>query len=105
MVIEGAYGQLKGRWRILMRKAESSHEEVQVYTLACMVLYNFCLEKGDTIPRKLDPSIDHNTNERRDRKELQEILHIGLSRKRPFEFKGDFHANKIRAALASKFWA
>ena len=105
MVIEGAYGQLKGRWRILMRKSESSHEEVKVYTLACMVLHNVCLEKGDTIPRKLDPSIDRHTNEKRDRKELQEILHIGLSRKRPFEFKGDSHANKIRAALTSKFWA
>ncbi len=70
-----------------------------------MVLHNVCLEKGDTIPRKLDPSIDHQTNEKRDRKKLQEMLHIGLSRKNPFESRGDSQANKIREALAAKFWA
>ena len=51
MVVEGAYGQLKGRWRILMRKSESAHTEVENYTLACMVLHNICLEMGDTIPK------------------------------------------------------
>ena len=29
MVTEGAYGQLKGRWRVLLRKCESSAEEVK----------------------------------------------------------------------------
>lgn len=28
MVIEGCYGQLKGRWRVFLRKCESSKEEV-----------------------------------------------------------------------------
>ena len=69
------------------------------------MLHNVCLERGDTISRKLGPSIDRHTSEKSDRKELQEILHISLSRKRPFEFKGDSQANKIRAALKSKFWA
>ena len=69
-----------------------------------MVLHNICLEKGDTIPKKLDPCIDHQTNEKRNRKELQEVLDIGLSWRRPFEFQGDSQANTIRAAITSKFW-
>ena len=39
MVIEGAYGQLKGRWRVLLRKNESDKEHVSTATLACMVSY------------------------------------------------------------------
>lgn len=34
MVTEGAYGQLKGRWRVLMRKCESPPETVCMTTLA-----------------------------------------------------------------------
>lgn len=34
MVTEGCYGQLKGRWRVLLRKCESSKEEVQMASLA-----------------------------------------------------------------------
>ena len=102
MAIEGAYGQLKGRWRILMRKSERSPEEVKVYTLACMVLHTICLENGDTIPKQLDPRTNHYTNEKRDHRELQEILHIGLSQRRPFDHQGNSPAAKIRAALATK---
>ena len=54
MVTEGAYGQLKGRWRILLRKCENSPEYLKTMTLACMVLHNICLDLGDTISRKLD---------------------------------------------------
>ena len=102
MVIEGAYGQLKGRWRILMRKSESHHQEVKMFTLACMVLHNVYLEMGDTIPSKLDLSIDPTTNQTRDRQMIREILHIGVSRK-TFEI-GGCQANKIRNTLANKFW-
>ena len=44
MVTEGCYGQMKGRWRITLRKNESSKEEVKTTTLACMVLYNICID-------------------------------------------------------------
>ena len=43
MVSEGAFGQLKRRWRILLRKNESTPEEVTIITLACMVLHNVCI--------------------------------------------------------------
>ena len=41
MVSEGAYGQLKGRWRVLLRKSESSRDVVRMMTLACMVLITY----------------------------------------------------------------
>lgn len=102
MVVEGAYGQLKGRWRILMRKSESHHEEVKFYTLACMVLHNICLEFGDTIPSKLDLSIDPETNEKRDRQKIREMLKIGISPKTLTA--GSTEANHIRKALTDKLW-
>ena len=52
MVIDGAFGQLKGRWRAIFRTNESSPAEVKMATLACMVLHNICIEKEDTIPKK-----------------------------------------------------
>ena len=33
MVTQGAYGQLKGRWRILLRKCESSAENVRTFAI------------------------------------------------------------------------
>lgn len=54
MVTEECYGQLKGRWRILLRKCEISTEEVRAATLACMVLHNVCIERLKTISKKLN---------------------------------------------------
>ena len=58
MVTEGAYGQLKGRWRVLLRKNESSQDNARITTLASMVLHNTCIAKGDAISKKLDLSLD-----------------------------------------------
>ena len=67
MVTEGAYGQLKGRWRVLHRRCESSPENVTLTALACIVLHNVCIDRGDAISRKLDLTIDPDTAARRDR--------------------------------------
>ena len=75
MVTECAYGQLNGRWRILMRKCESLPEEVKMITLACMLLHNICISKGDVLPRTLDVTIDPNTNQKRESSEIRDILH------------------------------
>ena len=74
MVTEGAYGQLKGRWRILLRKCENSPEYLKTMTLACMVLHNICLDLGDTISCKLDVTLDPTTGERRDRDTIRALL-------------------------------
>ncbi|XP_015770172.1 PREDICTED: uncharacterized protein LOC107348634 [Acropora digitifera] len=43
-VTEGCYGQMKGRWRVTLRRNESSKEEVKTTTQACRVLYNICID-------------------------------------------------------------
>ena len=72
MVVE-TYGQFKGRWRFL-RKSESNHYEVKMATLACMVLHNVCLQQGNTLPTKLDLSIDPLTNGKRNRAAIRDVL-------------------------------
>ena len=51
MVTEGAYGQLKGRWRVLLRKCDSRPDEVKIVTLSCMILHNICISQGDVMPK------------------------------------------------------
>ena len=101
MVTECAYGQLKGRWRILMRKCESLPEEVKMITLACMVLHNICIAKGDVLPRTLDVTIDPNTNQKRESSEIRDILHMmDPSKPRNYEKR----ACRIHDTLANRFW-
>lgn len=102
MVIECAYGQLKGRWRVLLRKSESTHFEVKMATLACMVLHNVCLEKGDTIPSKLDLTCDPSTSGRRDRDTIRDILLMKSSPTSPD--LGCKEANSVRLAITRKLW-
>ena len=102
MAIEGAFGQLKGRWRILLRKCESGQQEVKMLTLACVVLHNVCLEMGDTIPRKLDLSIDPSAKETRDRNQIKEILHLGIS-KRTFEMGKEVGLTKSETVSPKSF--
>ena len=101
MVTEECYGQLKGRWRILLRKCEGSKEEVRVATLACMVLHNLCIDRGDTISKKLNFTVDPVTNQRRDRQQICELLQMTSCEK----IRDSSHqANVIRDALAAKLF-
>ena len=47
MVTEGAFGKLKGRWRVLYKKCESTTDTMKAKALACVVLHNICIRKGD----------------------------------------------------------
>ena len=76
MVTEGAYGQLKGRWRILLRKCENSPEYLKMMTLECMALHNICLDLGDTISRKLDLTVHPTAGERKDRDGIRALLRM-----------------------------
>ena len=40
---EGAFGQFKGRWRVLLRGSECSQENTKKAALACVVLHNICI--------------------------------------------------------------
>ena len=101
MVTEGAYGQLKGRWRALLRKSESSAAEVKKAALACMVLHNICIDKGESLSKKLDLSHDPNSNERRDRTTIRNLLEMRSCNKIN---DSSSQANKIRDTLCAKLW-
>ena len=101
MVTEGAYGQLKGRWRVLLRKIESNKDLVRTVTLACMVLQNICIERGDSISRKLDLSVDPTTQEKRDREEIRKLLQ--MTDCRSSKDTSD-EAVKVRDVLCEKLW-
>ncbi len=96
MVTEGAYGQLKGCWRILHRKCESSAKEVKIITLACVILHNICLSQNDQLPRYWDITTDLKTNG-----EIREMLDMTKAKKVKDSEKETI---KIRNALADRFW-
>ena len=73
MVTEGAFGKLKGRWKVLSKKCESNPQR---FGLASIVLHNICIEMGDIIPRSIDQVIDPSSNKRRPRNELREVLQM-----------------------------
>lgn len=102
MVTEECYGQLKGRWRILLRKCESRTDVVRASTLACMVLHNICIERGETISKKLNLTVNPITNQRRDRQQIQELLQMTSCGK----IRDSSHqANVIHDANAEKLFA
>ena len=74
MTTEGAYGKLKGRWRVLYRKCESQPDNVKTMTLSCIVLHNICIDRNDTALRTWDLSKDLASNKRRPMEEVRELL-------------------------------
>ena len=58
-VIERAFGLLKKRWRLLLKKIEQSHTSVPRSVTAACVLHNFCVMQGDSFDDDNDrPSLD-----------------------------------------------
>lgn len=103
MVTESAYGMLKGRWRVLFRKYECAPEDLKLVVLACMVLHNICMDRGETLPRKFDPTIDPASGERRDREVIRELLM--MTQCRPLRgSQRNSSAERIRQALIQKLW-
>lgn len=43
ILVERAFGLLKGRWRILLHQQEGHLGNIQAVVIACCVLHNFCL--------------------------------------------------------------
>ena len=76
MVTECAFGQLKGRWRVLYRKCEASQESLKINILACIVLHNISIEKGDLVTEKVDFTYDSVANRKRSSEELRVILNM-----------------------------
>ena len=47
MVIENAFGQLKGHWRCLLKRVVFKLENVPAVVATCAVLHNVCEMYGD----------------------------------------------------------
>ena len=102
MVVEGFFGQLKGRFRVLLRKCDSSTSTVRVMALAAIVVHNICIELQDVIIRQWDPSIDPVTNQIRPRDEVRRVLLMRKCRRVP---DTSTQAEKVCDALAQKFYS
>ena len=96
-----AYGKLKGRWRVLLRKCVSPPEKVRTVALTCIVLHNICIKREDTLSNQLDLTIDPETNERRPREVIREILNMRNCQKVPDNSR---QAARIRDALTQMLW-
>lgn len=46
-VVERAFGMLKGRWRIALKKVEQKTSTLKKTVIAACVLHNICIERGD----------------------------------------------------------
>ena len=103
IIMEGAFGELKGRFGVLFRKCESKRETVKILGLACFVQHNLCIDKEDIIPRKIDLSDDDVTNKRRDRAELRDMLNLTNLRLKNYD-TGRGEGVKLREAITKAFW-
>ncbi len=83
-----------------MRKSESNVHEMKIATLACLVLHNVCMDCGDTIPSKLDLTMDPTISQIRDRATIRDLLLMNSSR-RVFD-ANENKATKVRRALEVK---
>ena len=101
MVIEEAYGQLKGRWCILYRKCESSPDNVKIHTLACIVLHNICIDRRHISEAVGFIKTSTNKYKKRHREEVRDLLCMRNCRRIA---DSNSQACKIREALKQKFW-
>ena len=58
MVIECAFGRLKGRWRKLQKKVDIDVGNVPLIVSACCILHNFCETQRETFHDAWLPSPD-----------------------------------------------
>lgn len=47
IVVELAFGQLKGRWRCLLKENDCNIDHLKIQVLACCILHNFCNVEED----------------------------------------------------------
>ena len=56
VVVERAFGMLKGRWRCLLVTLDESVDKIPLSIIACCILHNICIEVRDDVD--VDPEDD-----------------------------------------------
>ena len=98
MVVEGAFGQLKGCWRILQRKNE---RDIATASLVCIILHSVCIEMDDDCPTAWNIAYDVNKTQKRPRSDVCDLLDMTKCRKSPDD---SGKVQKVRDHLKSKLW-
>ena len=61
MVVENAFGHLKGRWRCLLKQNKAYFEKVNSVVAACCTLHNICETFHDDFDADLSENVDRST--------------------------------------------
>ena len=73
-VVERAFGMLKGRWRLLLKKVEQQTRTLRKTVLAACVLHNICVDCGDSDSDDNDSEDDYEGPLREGGAEVREAL-------------------------------
>lgn len=57
MVVENAFGRLKGRWRCLIKRNDSDVELVKSMVVTCCALHNLCESHGEDYQDEWDAPV------------------------------------------------
>ena len=76
MVTEGAYGKQKGHCFHIFFIIHAKVETVKATTLACVVLHNVCIAKGDVNLHHWNMKYEVETNQRRSTEVVRELLQM-----------------------------
>ena len=63
IVSEHAFGLLKGRWRALLKRLDEDHCRIPNTIIACCVLHNICIIRGDEFEGDADDSSDDDDDD------------------------------------------
>lgn len=83
MIIERAFGQLKGRWRILLKEVNCTDlERITKIIHACCILHNICIDKGDLLPSEDEMEDDNSEGDDEESEDDEEAFIANEGRER-----------------------
>ena len=77
---------------------------MKLYELACVVLHNICIERGDLVPRKFDLTLDHASNKPLSADKVRNVLVLRNTNQKEFEINKKSKAEEVRKVLTAEMW-